>query len=72
MSRDDLAIANFAAPSFDLVLVEDGLGHGVAAEVLEFKARTAALSAPDVAGAFEQPLRVVLHHQQDAGEVRAE
>src|SRR4051794_32992977 len=72
MSCDDLAIADFAAPAFDLVLVEDGLGHGVATEVLKFQPRAAALSAPDVAGAFEQALRVVLHHQQDPGEVRAE
>src|SRR5689334_25429725 len=72
MSRDDLAIADFAAPAFDLVLAEDGLGHGVSTEVLEFKPCAAALSPPDVAGAFEQALRVVLHHQQNAGEVRAE
>src|SRR5689334_7990188 len=72
MSCDDLTIADFAAPAFDLVLVQDGLGHGVATEVLEFKLRAPGLSPADLAAALGQALRSVNHHQQDAREVHAE
>ena len=44
----------------------------VPAEVLELQPGATTLRPPDVAGALEQALRVVLQHQQDAGEVRAE
>ena len=69
---DDLTVPDLPAPALDVVGVEDGAGHHVAAEVLHLQARPAVLRPPDVAGPLEEPLRVVLEVDQDPRQRRAD
>jgi len=52
--------------------VQHALGHHVPPEVLEFQAGPPALRPPEIAGALEHALRVILEDQQDAGQVGCE
>lgn len=61
---DDFPVSDLAAPAFRFV----GGEHGVAQEVLEVQAQTAALGAPQVAGLLEESRGVVLDDDDDAGQ----
>src|SRR5258708_5169659 len=64
---DDLAILDDAAPSLDLLRMEHGLRHHVAAVVLEFEAGSPALGGPKGAPGLEENLGGILRHQQGPG-----
>ena len=55
-----LSFVNLTLPAFDIVLVDQNLVGEIATEVLELQPGSAALGAPQVAGALEESLRVVL------------
>ncbi len=65
---DDLAVADLAAPAFRFV----GGEHGVAQEVLQIQAQSAALGTPQIAGLLEQPGGVVLDDDDNAGQRRGQ
>jgi hypothetical protein len=67
-----LAIVNFPGPALDFVLMQQDVAGYVTTEVLELQSHPSALSAPEVAGALEEPLRVILEINEHPRQVRRE
>ena len=69
VALDHVTVLDDAAPALDLVGLEDGARHHVALEVLQLEPRPPSLGAPQVAGALEETLGVVLQDDDDAGQL---
>src|SRR5690606_11839707 len=65
----DLTVVDLTSPALQLVVVQHGLGHHMALEVLQLQPDPPALGSPEVRGLLEEALRVVLQHHQDPGQV---
>ena len=63
---------NLPGPPLDLVLAQQDLTRDVAAEKLQFQPDSAALGAPQVPGALEQALGIVLEVDEHARQVGRE
>ena len=69
---DDLAVADLAAPALELLAVDQRVHHDVTAEVLELQPGATPDRPPEIPRLLEEALRVVLHDQDDARQVRRE
>jgi hypothetical protein len=61
-----LPVVNLARPALDFVLAQQDFARQITTEELEFQPNASALSAPQVPGALEEALRVVLQVDEHA------